>query len=174
MYFDYAAEHLKLPYLSAYLNSIGANFRHGANFATGGSTIRRQNETIFEYGISPFSLDIQIAQFEQFKARTYDLYQQGYFIDFPVQYKQKSFNLYSFFKIIMQNFFPSPAKKPSDTISLPRPEEFSKALYTFDIGQNDLSVGFRKLSVDQLRAALPDIVNQLASAVQVSRSRIPL
>ena len=49
------------------------------------------------------------------------------------------------------------------------PEEFSKALYTFDIGQNDLSVGFRKLSSDQLRAAMPDIVNQLASAVKVSR-----
>lgn len=47
-------------------------------------------------------------------------------------------------------------------------EEFPKALYTFDIGQNDLSVGFRKLSSDQLKAALPDIVNQLASAVKVS------
>ncbi|KAF2292289.1 hypothetical protein GH714_018486 [Hevea brasiliensis] len=95
---DFIAERLKLPYLSAYLNSIGTNYRHGANFATGGSTIRRQNETIFE--------------------------------------------------------------------KLPRPEEFAKALYTFDIGQNDLSVGFRKMSFDQLRAALPDIVNQLASAVQ--------
>jgi hypothetical protein len=75
--FIYAAERLKLPYLSAYLNSIGTNYRHGANFATGGSTIRRQNETIFEYGISPFALDMQIVQFDQFKARTTDLYNQG-------------------------------------------------------------------------------------------------
>lgn len=60
------------------------------------------------------------------------------------------------------------AKKPSDIINLPRPEEFSKALYSFDIGQNDLSVGFRKLSFDQLRTTLPDIINHLASAVQVS------
>ena len=74
-----AAEHLRLPYLSAYLNSLGTNYQHGANFATGGSTIRRQNETIFEYGISPFSLDIQIVQFLQFKARTFDLYNQGHF-----------------------------------------------------------------------------------------------
>jgi hypothetical protein len=66
-----------LPYLSAYLNSLGTNYRHGANFATGGSTIRRQNETIFQYGISPFSLDIQIVQFNQFKARTKLLYQEG-------------------------------------------------------------------------------------------------
>lgn len=74
---NYAAERLGLPYLSAYLNSLGTSYKHGANFATGGSTIRRQNETIFEYGISPFSLDMQIAQFNQFKARTRDLYQQG-------------------------------------------------------------------------------------------------
>lgn len=72
-----AAEKLKLPYLSAYLNSLGTNYRHGANFATGGSTIRKQNETIFQYGISPFSLDIQIVQFNQFKARTKQLYQEG-------------------------------------------------------------------------------------------------
>ncbi|KAI9075584.1 hypothetical protein K1719_042490 [Acacia pycnantha] len=131
---DFIAEKLKLPYLSAYLNSLGTNYRHGANFATGGSTIRRQNETIFEYGISPFSLDMQIVQFVQFKARSIELYKQ--------------------------------AKNPSERSKLPVPEEFSKALYTFDIGQNDLSVGFRKMSFDQLRAAMPDIINQLATAVQ--------
>ncbi|KAL6960320.1 hypothetical protein U1Q18_041820 [Sarracenia purpurea var. burkii] len=54
----------------------------------------------------------------------------------------------------------------TDRAKLPKPEDFSKALYTFDIGQNDLSVGFRKLSDQQLRAAIPDIVNQFASAVQ--------
>ncbi|XVE67832.1 hypothetical protein DITRI_Ditri09bG0020300 [Diplodiscus trichospermus] len=132
---DFIAERVKLPYLHAYLNSLGANFRHGANFATGGSTIRRQNETIFEYGISPFSLDMQIVQFQQFKARTVEMYNQ--------------------------------AKDPSEKDKLPRPEDFAKALYTFDIGQNDLSVGFRKMSFDQLRAAMPDIINQLASAVQL-------
>ena len=60
------------------------------------------------------------------------------------------------------------AKTPSERSKLPRPQDFSKALYTFDIGQNDLSVGFRKMNFDQLRAAMPDIVNQLATAVQVS------
>ncbi|KAK3012812.1 hypothetical protein RJ639_010404, partial [Escallonia herrerae] len=132
---DFIAECLGLPYLSAYLNSVGADFRHGANFATGGSTLRRPNETIFEYGISPFYLDIQTVQFDQFKARTSDLYNQ--------------------------------AKSPADKSKLPRPEDFSKALYTFDIGQNDLSVGFRKLSDVQLRAAIPDIVDQFAAAVQL-------
>ncbi|KAK7829575.1 gdsl esterase/lipase [Quercus suber] len=73
---DFIAESLRLPYLSAYLNSIGTSFGYGANFATGGSTIRRLNESFFSNGVSPFSLDIQIAQFDQFKARTSNLYNQ--------------------------------------------------------------------------------------------------
>lgn len=60
------------------------------------------------------------------------------------------------------------AKGPSDRSKLPRPVDFSRALYTFDIGQNDLSAGFRTMSEQQLHAAIPDIVNQLATAVQVS------
>ncbi|KAF3504381.1 hypothetical protein F2Q69_00044861 [Brassica cretica] len=131
---DFIAERVGLPYLSAYLNSLGSNFRHGANFATGGSTIRRQNETIFQYGISPFSLDMQIAQFDQFKSRSAELFSQ--------------------------------IKIRSEREKLPRQEEFAKALYTFDIGQNDLSVGFRTMSVDQLKATIPDIVSHLASAVR--------
>lgn len=59
------------------------------------------------------------------------------------------------------------AKNTPEGDKLPRPEEFAKALYTFDIGQNDLYTGFRKMSFDQIRASLPDIINQLASAVQV-------
>ncbi|KAL5864262.1 hypothetical protein ACOSQ3_001776 [Xanthoceras sorbifolium] len=51
---DFIAENLKLPYLSAYLDSIGTNFRRGANFATGGSSIRPP-------GYSPFHLGIQIS-----------------------------------------------------------------------------------------------------------------
>ncbi|XP_059639838.1 GDSL esterase/lipase At5g14450-like [Cornus florida] len=131
---DFVAEHLKLPYLGAYLNSIGTNFRHGANFATGGATIRRQNESWFENGVSPFPLDIQTEHFHQFKERTTDLYNQ--------------------------------AKKPSERSNLPRPEDFSKALYTFDIGQNDIAVGFRKMSDEELRAAIRDIVDKFTAAVQ--------
>lgn len=60
------------------------------------------------------------------------------------------------------------AKAPHEKSKLPVPEEFSKALYTFDIGQNDLSVGFRKMNFDQIRESMPDILNQLANAVKVS------
>ncbi|KAK6798809.1 hypothetical protein RDI58_006512 [Solanum bulbocastanum] len=86
---DFIAELMRLPHLSAYLDSIGSNFRHGANFATGGSTIRRQNETIFQSGISPFSLDVQIAHFHRFQSRTEELYRQGQ-TDLAVGFHQMS------------------------------------------------------------------------------------
>ncbi|KAK9272571.1 hypothetical protein L1049_002945 [Liquidambar formosana] len=130
---DFIAEHLGLPYLSAYLDSIGTNFRQGANFATGSSTIRRPNKTMFQGGASPFSLDIQIEHYHQFKART--------------------------------SYFYNQAKKPSDRSKLPRPEDFSKALYMFDIGQNDLLHGFVEMNDEQLRASIPDLVNQTATAI---------
>ena len=53
--------------------------------------------------------------------------------------------------------------------TLPVPEEFSKALFTIDIGQNDLSAGFRKMTNDQFRKAIPDIINEFATAVEVSQ-----
>ncbi|KAK1359457.1 putative Esterase [Heracleum sosnowskyi] len=74
---DFIADSLGLPYLSAYLNSIKANFEYGANFATGGATIRRQNESWFQNGVSPFSLDVQVQQFDQFKTRTTYFYNQA-------------------------------------------------------------------------------------------------
>ncbi|KAL6136207.1 hypothetical protein ACLB2K_061508 [Fragaria x ananassa] len=136
---DFFAEHLRLPYVPAYLNSLGTSFRYGANFATGGSPIRRPKGTIFEtifgFGLSPFSLDMQTTQFLQFKARSADLFQKA-------------------------NYF-------CDRSKLPNPQDFAKALYTFDIGQNDLSAGFRKLSFDQLRAEIPDMINQHAAAVRL-------
>ncbi|KAK4845750.1 hypothetical protein QYF36_008667 [Acer negundo] len=128
---DFIAENLKLQYLSAYLDSIGTNFRQGANFATGGSSIRPP-------GYSPFHLAIQISQFVQFKSRTMALY----------------------------NKLTSNRKTPPFKSGLPRPRDFSRALYTFDIGQNDLSYGFQHSSEEQVRASIPDILDQFSKAVQ--------
>ncbi|KAK9669355.1 hypothetical protein RND81_13G125100 [Saponaria officinalis] len=130
---DFIAEKLGIPYLSAYLNSLGANYSHGTNFATGGSTIRQPNETIFATSISPFSLDIQIAQYDQLKSRSKDLFESD----------------------------------PKIRNMLPKEELFSKALHTFDIGQNDLAVAIRTINNDdQIRAEIPKIIAQLSSAVQ--------
>jgi hypothetical protein len=54
------------------------------------------NESFFANGFSPFPLDIQSVQFDQFKARTYQ------------------------------------PKKHFHKRNLPRPEDFSKALYIVD------------------------------------------
>lgn len=53
---------------------------------------------------------------------------------------------------------------------LARPEDFSRALYTFDIGQNDLSAAFKSMTEKQAVQSVPGIINQLAQAVKVNRS----
>ncbi|BAU01270.1 hypothetical protein VIGAN_11047200 [Vigna angularis var. angularis] len=46
-------EELKMPYLSAYLDSIGSNFSYGANFGAGGSSIQKT-------GFGPINFGLQI------------------------------------------------------------------------------------------------------------------
>ncbi|KAG6602441.1 GDSL esterase/lipase, partial [Cucurbita argyrosperma subsp. sororia] len=128
---DFIAEKLKFPYLSAYLDSVGTSFRHGANFATGGSSIRPG-------GYSPFHLGLQVSQFIQFKSRSTYLYN----------------------RLRSNNRTSLPMK------SIARPQEFPKALYTFDIAQNDLSYGFQHSSEEQVKASIPDILNTFSEAVE--------
>ncbi|KAK2416285.1 GDSL esterase/lipase [Trifolium repens] len=137
---DFIAEKLGLPYLNAYLDAVGSNFSHGANFATAGSTIRPQNTTLHQTGgFSPFSLDVQFTQFNDFKRRT------QFFRD----------NKGGIYKTL-----------------LPKAEDFSRALYTFDIGQNDLASGyFHNMSIDQVKAYVPDVLAQFKNTIKNIYSR---
>ncbi|XP_014507802.1 GDSL esterase/lipase At5g14450-like [Vigna radiata var. radiata] len=123
---DFIAKHLGLQYLSAYMDSIGTSYEHGANFGAASSTIRRQNRSFFDGG-SPFSLEIQVAQFIQFKTRTAKLYSQG------------------------------------QGNSFPRPEDFAKAIYTFDIGQNDIGAALQRMGQENSEAVISDIVDQFSN-----------
>ncbi|VVA94417.1 unnamed protein product [Arabis nemorensis] len=131
---DFIAESLGLPYLSAFLDSVGSNFSHGANFATAGSTIRAPNTTLHQSGgFSPFSLDVQLVQFSNFHNRSQTLRSRG--------------GVY--------------------TTMLPEANSFSQALYTFDIGQNDLTAGyFANKTVEQIGTIdVPEVISQFKNAV---------
>ncbi|CAN0884631.1 GDSL esterase/lipase At4g01130, partial [Linum grandiflorum] len=67
---DFLAEAMGMPFLSPYLQSIGSDYRQGANFATLASTVLLPNTSLFVTGISPFSLAIQLNQMKQFKLQT--------------------------------------------------------------------------------------------------------
>ncbi|BFG16343.1 hypothetical protein CerSpe_026170 [Prunus speciosa] len=130
---DFIANSLGLPFLSAYLDSVGSNFSHGANFATAGSTIRPQNTTLRQSGFSPISLDVQYNEFYDFHPRS-----------------QVARNRGGVFKQLM-----------------PTAQDFSRALYTFDIGQNDLTAGlFLNMSTTQVKAYVPDVLNQFKNIVK--------
>lgn len=79
IYFCFAAESVGLPYLSAFLDSVGSNFSHGANFATAGSTVRPQNTTISQSGFSPISLQVQRLQYSDFLRRSQFFRKKGSF-----------------------------------------------------------------------------------------------
>ncbi|XP_071724905.1 GDSL esterase/lipase At3g27950-like [Rutidosis leptorrhynchoides] len=50
--------------------------------------------------------------------------------------------------------------------SLPRPKDFSKALYSIDIGQNDVHFGLTTMEEEQVKASFPNIINRFASLIQ--------
>uniref|UniRef100_A0A7N0VKJ0 Alpha-L-fucosidase n=1 Tax=Kalanchoe fedtschenkoi TaxID=63787 RepID=A0A7N0VKJ0_KALFE len=50
---------------------------------------------------------------------------------------------------------------------LPKEEYFSHALYTFDIGQNDLTAGYKlNMSTEQVKAYVPDLLDQLSRVIK--------
>ena len=56
---------------------------------------------------------------------------------------------------------------------MPKEEDFSRALYTFDIGQNDLTYGyFSNMSTDEVTAYVPDVLDQFKTVIKVITIRI--
>ncbi|KAK9993353.1 hypothetical protein SO802_023056 [Lithocarpus litseifolius] len=74
---DFLAKSLGLPYLSAYLDSLGTNFTHGANFATYASTIGLPISIIPAGTFSPIYLNVEYSEFVQFKFRSQVLRQKA-------------------------------------------------------------------------------------------------
>ncbi|XP_028549044.1 GDSL esterase/lipase At4g01130-like isoform X2 [Dendrobium catenatum] len=118
---DFLAQALGLPFLSPYLQSIGSNFSHGANFATASSTVLLPS--LFVTGISPFSLAIQLNQMNELRVRVFEMSPQDY---------------------------------------LPSKGIFAKALYTFDIGQND----FAYIGIGGDKQFLSQVANQIAWTIK--------
>lgn len=51
---------------------------------------------------------------------------------------------------------------------LPKEDYFGRALYTFDIGQNDLTSGFKlNMTVEQVKAYVPDLISQFSDTLKV-------
>lgn len=56
--------------------------------------------------------------------------------------------------------------------TLPRPEDFSKALYTVDIGQNDIALVVQETNTTdkKLQASIPNVLEKFSQAIQVSEN----
>lgn len=52
---------------------------------------------------------------------------------------------------------------------VPKSEHFSNALYTFDIGQNDLTAGYsHQMTVDQVKEFVPEVLAQFKTIIKVN------
>ncbi|KAK7839949.1 gdsl esterase/lipase [Quercus suber] len=50
---------------------------------------------------------------------------------------------------------------------LPKGDYFSQALYTFDIGQNDLTAGYKlNMTTEEVKAYVPDVLGQFSNAIK--------
>ncbi|KNA04481.1 hypothetical protein SOVF_199340 [Spinacia oleracea] len=126
---DFLMDQMDLPFLNAYLESIGAPiFKKGCNFATAGSTILPATAT----SVSPFSFGVQVAQFLRFKDRVQDISKTS----------GRKYDKY-----------------------MPSQDSFANALYTFDIGQNDLAGAFYSKSFDQILASIPYILQEFEAGI---------
>lgn len=52
---------------------------------------------------------------------------------------------------------------------LPKKEYFSQALYTFDIGQNDITAGYKlNFTTQQVKGYIPDVLAQFSNVIKVT------
>ncbi|WJX92570.1 hypothetical protein P8452_74194 [Trifolium repens] len=137
---DFLAEALGLPYLSPYLQSIGSDYTHGANFATSASTVLLPQTSFFVSGLSPFALQIQLKQMEQFKAKVHDFHKRD-----PLKFSSCD----------------------SKINNIPSPDIFGKSIYMFYIGQNDFTSKIAYSGgINGLKNYIPEIIFQIASAIK--------
>ncbi|KAL2461988.1 GDSL esterase/lipase [Abeliophyllum distichum] len=127
LYIDFLAQALGLPFPSPYLQSIGSDYRHGANFATLASTVLQPTTSLFDTGVSPFYLGVQLNQMKLFKAKVDESGGQG---------------------------------------NLPSSDIFGKALYTINIGQNDITGYLGSSGPGGVKQNAPQVISQITSTIR--------
>ncbi|KAL8133690.1 esterase-like [Apium graveolens] len=135
---DFMATSLGKKFLSSYLDSVGADFSQGANFAQILSPIDVPKLVLPKdtppFGFNPIYYGVQFAEFVQFANRSQKIRSQG-----------------GKFRSLM-----------------PKEDSFAKGLYTFDIGQNDLTQAlFMNTSIDDIKKMLPDLLNDFTAPIKV-------
>ncbi|KAL5558410.1 hypothetical protein UlMin_034621 [Ulmus minor] len=162
---DFIAQSYGLPYLSAYLDSQETTFKHGANFATAASTIRLPKQVIpNDDGYSPFYLDVQYTQFVRLKSPSRAIRNRGEkYICTYIAHIYIGIEIYYGF-VINCKFVDFAGKKHAKLVPQLQGGYFKEALYTFDIGQNDIAEGiFANMSLQQLKASVPDIISHFTT-----------
>jgi phospholipase/lecithinase/hemolysin len=131
--------------LDPYLQSVTSDFKHGANFATAGATVRPVTY------LSPFYLPVQVLQFLSFRRGVMDMHNRDKWT-----WTRSSTDVKS-----AGSFHAERLNR------LPPPEYFEKALYAICIGGNDYTYGYTKgQSIDEVKKYLPEVAEGIGNAIQ--------
>ncbi|XP_074369451.1 esterase-like isoform X1 [Apium graveolens] len=134
---DFLAASLGKPYLHSYLDSLAANFSQGASFSASGATITQPKYLLPNY-LVPRGWS--------------PFYLSIQLLQFN-QFKDRSEIIY--------------VEEANFKDSMPKKEHFSKALYTIDIGQNDIGMGlFTNKSIEEVKASVPDMIAGLKEHIK--------
>ncbi|KAL6520202.1 hypothetical protein OROMI_032382 [Orobanche minor] len=133
---DLIAGHLGSPYLNPYLDSIGSI---GSSYRHG---------TNFATGGATI-------------LRPYESWFQNGVSPFSLEIQVEHYT-----QLKDRTAYFHKAKKKSHMKKLPRPEDFSKALFLLDIGQNDVAAAIRKRS-----SAVPEIVSHFIAQLKILYER---
>lgn len=159
---NYAGEHLKLSYLSPYLDSLAPNFTSGVNFAVSGATLLPQ--------FVPFALDVQVRQFIRFKNRSLELLSMGTLVSFETSHNNP-FSIANSSEILYPiNFLIWCKKNHAGSRNSFGEDGFRSALYMIDLGENDLLLALyaSNLSYAPVIEKIPSFLAEIKLALQVS------
>lgn len=170
-----SGESLGMPHLSPFMKPLGSNFSNGVNFAIAGSTAMP--------GVTTFSLDVQVDQFVFFKERCLDSIERGLVCSALLFFLSNNRHLFFWLPWTLHLLLKLTNEKKTNVVwfsyltglahllpgeSAPIVEKaFPDAIYTMDIGHNDIN-GVLHLPYHTMLENLPPVIAEIKKAIEVN------
>lgn len=158
-FIDGAAQALGLPSPNPYSQSSGgggADYTHGANFASQGATVKPPDSSNKDW-VSKYYLPIQLNQMKTFASS----------ISKGDSSRQLVYCLITY--IFMLLIYNQLIYTGGGSSNLPSADILGKSLYVIYIGQNDVTGVLGSAGVGGVKQNLPQVANEIVNTVKVSR-----
>ncbi|XP_020270659.1 GDSL esterase/lipase At4g01130-like [Asparagus officinalis] len=166
---DFFAQGLGLPFLSPYLQSIGSNYSHGANFATPLLFLNSFSKPMISH-INVFHTGIECKILAQIKSTLTINEDLIIVLLICLQVYITKFHNLRVAGIAHLHIAKVTCFIHRENVSiggyLPPRNVFSQSLYTIDIGQNDFTSNAGTLGIEGIKQYVPQVASQIASTIK--------